>query len=400
MKIALTCPASLPATQFGGIMFLCVHIAKRLSNDGHIVTIYTTDLDFANNTSTFNKKLPTIENIENFFIKRTHVWFSSFLFFVNPGMYKQMLHDDFDIIHAVGIRSFQSFIAAIISKRKKIPLVISDQGGLTTHPDLKKSSFKKKMLILLQKPLIKFIINQASTIIVPNNYERNIFLNFCNDTKIALVRNGIDLEELNSSTENFSKNYKIDDDFILFLGRFHTVKGIDTLLDTINLLKNNSLLNNLKFVLMGVDFGYELEMETKISSLGLSNVIVIKNPSRKNVISAYHQCKFLVLPSKWELSPLTPLEGFACKKTVVSTTAHGIPYTIQHNENCLLVPPSDPKSLADAILDLLQNPLKRKKLEESGYDMIEKEANLNKMAEGIFLMYEKTIQLRKQQFGD
>ena len=31
MKIALTCPASLPATQFGGIMFLCVHIAKKLS---------------------------------------------------------------------------------------------------------------------------------------------------------------------------------------------------------------------------------------------------------------------------------------------------------------------------------------------------------------------------------
>ena len=28
MKIALSCPASLPATQFGGIMFLCLDIAK------------------------------------------------------------------------------------------------------------------------------------------------------------------------------------------------------------------------------------------------------------------------------------------------------------------------------------------------------------------------------------
>lgn len=397
MKIAFTCPASLPATQFGGIMFLCVHTAKRLSNDGHNVTIYTTDLDFANNTSTFNKKLPRTENIGNFFIKRSHVWFSSFLFFVNPGMYKQMLNDDFDIIHAVGVRSFQSFVAAIISKQKKIPLVLSDQGGLTTHPDLKDSSFKKRFLILLQKPLMKFIINQASTIIVPNNYEKNIFLNFCHDAKISLVKNGVDLDELNSSTENFSHNYQINNEFILFLGRFHTVKGIDTLLDAINLLKNNSLLNNLKFVVMGVDFGYECEMEKKISFLGLSDiVIVIKKPTRKNVISAYHQCKFLVLPSKWELSPLTPLEGFACKKTLVSTTAHGIPYTVQHGENCLLVPPSDPKSLADAILELLENPLKRKKLEESGFNLIEQEANLNKMAEGMFLMYEKTIQSRKQ----
>ena len=56
MKIALTCPASLPATQFGGIMFLCIHVAKKLSNEGHHLTIYTTDLDFANTTK-FNKKL-------------------------------------------------------------------------------------------------------------------------------------------------------------------------------------------------------------------------------------------------------------------------------------------------------------------------------------------------------
>ena len=141
MKIALVSPASLPATQFGGIMFLCIHIAKKLSNDGHNVTIYTTDLDFANNTDTFSKKLPRQEKINNFFIKRTHVWFSTFLFFINPGMYKQMMNDDFDIIHTVGIRSFQSFIAALVSKRKKIPLVISDQGGLTTHPDLTSSLF-------------------------------------------------------------------------------------------------------------------------------------------------------------------------------------------------------------------------------------------------------------------
>ena len=69
MKIALTCPASLPATQFGGILFLSIHIAKNLSNTGHDLTIYTSDLDFANNASTFNKKLSIhypIKIFENF----------------------------------------------------------------------------------------------------------------------------------------------------------------------------------------------------------------------------------------------------------------------------------------------------------------------------------------------
>ena len=66
MKIALVCPASLPATQFGGILFLCVDIAKETSNNGNDVTIYTTDLDFANNPNTFNRDLPNEEIIDNF----------------------------------------------------------------------------------------------------------------------------------------------------------------------------------------------------------------------------------------------------------------------------------------------------------------------------------------------
>ena len=74
MKIALVCPASLPATQFGGIMFLCLDLARELSKYDNDVTIYTTDLDFANNAKTFSKKLPRTEKIDNFRINRSHVW--------------------------------------------------------------------------------------------------------------------------------------------------------------------------------------------------------------------------------------------------------------------------------------------------------------------------------------
>ena len=400
MKIALVCPASLPATQFGGIMFLCVNISKKLSNIGHILTIYTTNLDFANNSNTFNKKLPKNEKIENFTIKRTNVWFSIFLFFVNPGMYKQMMKDDFDIIHAVGIRSFQAFIAAIVSRKKNVPLVISDQGGLTTHPDLKESSFKKRFLIKLQQPLIKFIVNQATKIIVPNEYEKKIFLDFSDETKISIVKNGIDLEEIKFFKPNFCKRFEINNEFILFLGRFHEVKGIDTLLKAIDLIKQNPFLDKIKIVIMGVDFGYEEKMEELIEKFDLSKkLVIIKKPKREDVISAYNECKFLVLPSKWELSPLTPLEGFACKKTVISTTAHGIPFTISHNENCLLVPPSDPQNLANAILELIQNPLKCEKLAKSGFKMVSNEANLDSMSNKIFLVYEKAIKLNNGDLG-
>ena len=394
MKIALVCPASLPATQFGGILFLSVHIAKYLSNIGHKITIYTTNLDFANNASTFNKKLPTQEKIENYLIKRTNVWFSTFLFFVNPGMYKQMMNDDFDIIHAIGVRSFQAFIATLVSKRKKIPLVISDQGGLTTHPDLKKSSLIKRILIQIQKPLIKFVINNSTKIIAANEYEKKIFLNFCDESKIVIVKNGIDLNELKHSENNFQEKYSIDEKFILFLGRFHTVKGIDTLIESFHQIKNNNLLKNIKLVIMGVDFGYQNVMEQKISEFELSEkLLIIKKPPREDVISAYENCEFLVLPSKWELSPLTPLEGFAFKKTVISTTAHGIPHTIQHNENCILVKPENPSELSDAILNLLNDEKKCQDLGNSGYNLVNSICNSERMVIDTLSVYKQLIKV-------
>ena len=150
MKIALVCPASLPATQFGGIVFLAVDLAREISELGHDVTIYTTDLDFSNGSNKFNKKLSRIEKFNKFKINRTHVWFSLKLFFINPSMFNQIKNDKPDIIHTIGLRSFQSLIAWNVSKKLKIPLIVSDQGGLTTHPFLNESSLFLKTLYKIQ----------------------------------------------------------------------------------------------------------------------------------------------------------------------------------------------------------------------------------------------------------
>jgi len=392
MKISLISPASLPATQFGGILFLAIHIATKLSNDGHDVTIYTSDLDFSEDKAFFNKNLPNVEKIKNFKIKRTHVFWSIYLFFVNPGMYFQMLKDNHDVIHIIGIRSFQALIATFISKKKNIPLIISDQGGLTTHPDISESSFLKKLLIKIQHPMIKYIINQADIVLAANEYEQNIFSNYCDSSKIRIVKNGIDLDELKISDINFKKKYDIQNDYILFLGRFHKVKGVDVLLRSIQIIKNNPLVKNLIFVIIGADFGYEKEMSKLIVELDISEKVrVIKNSPRTDVLSAYNECKFLVLPSRWELSPLTPLEGFAFRKAVISTTAHGIPFTLEDGENSILVNPSEPQALADAILTLLNDPKLCEKLGTSGYNSVCDSQNSISMVNRIFNIYEEIV---------
>ncbi len=392
MKIALVCPASLPATQFGGILILAVNMAKEFARRGNDVRIFTTDLDAADNLHTFNKKLPRVETINGFKINRTHCWFSIYLFYVNPHMYKQLKDFDADIIHTIGLRSFQSLIAAFVSKKKNIPLVISDQGGLFTHPELSEANIVKKILFRLQYLAIKFIVKQASTIIVGNEYERDMFSRLDVASKTVIVRNGIDLNELKVEEGSFKKKYNIAGKYFLFVGRFHESKGIDILLKALDAVKSDPRINDAVLVLMGVNDGFGEKMNEMIKNLSLEDkILVINKPPRKDVVLAYQECEFTVLPSRWELSPLMPLEGFAFKKPSIGTNAHGTPYTIINDKTGILVNPENHSELGDAILELLTNEQKRLMLGLGGYQLVKETCNSNEMTSSILREYEKLV---------
>lgn len=390
MKVALTCPASLPATQFGGILFLGVHIAEKLSTRGIEITIYTTDLDFAKDVNHFNPKMPRIEQMSGFTIKRSHVFFKIKLFFVNPGIYRQIKNDNPDIIHAIGIRGFQALASALFAKFNHKPLVISDQGGLYSHPDYRTGI--GKLLYKIQEPAIRFIVNQANRIIVANEYERSLFLKYCDASKTFIIENGIDFENLQKIPFDFKAKYKIKNRFLLFLGRFNKVKGIDTLIDAFSLVCKKTDLEDVILVIMGSDFGYKKQMIEQIKREKIEHrVIVIEKPLRDEVISAYHACKFLVLPSRWEMSPLTHLEGFACKKTVVSTNVFGIPGVVQNGNNGILVDPGEPTQLSEAISTLLHDEDMLETFGKNGWDFVRMNCTSDRMAEKVLNVYNSVL---------
>ncbi|SVE36348.1 uncharacterized protein METZ01_LOCUS489202, partial [marine metagenome] len=137
---------------------------------------------------------------------------------------------------------------------------------------------------------------------------------------------------------------------------------------------------------------YQDEMLKLINRLKLDDVVVvIKNPPRGDVIAAYGQSEFLVLPSHWELSPLVPLESFAFKKPVISTKSHGTPYTVQDQITGLLVEPENPKELSKAMIDLLENKVLREKLGLAGYEFVHKECNSVSMAQNSLSLYQEII---------
>jgi glycosyltransferase involved in cell wall biosynthesis len=63
-----------------------------------------------------------------------------------------------------------------------------------------------------------------------------------------------------------------------------------------------------------------------------------------------------VFPSLWEGTPLTLFEAMSMARPIVSTAVDGLAEVLRDRENGLLVPPRDPRALADAIHELLKHP--------------------------------------------
>ena len=74
----------------------------------------------------------------------------------------------------------------------------------------------------------------------------------------------------------------------------------------------------------------------------------------------------LVVPSLSEGTPLVTLEAMTAGVPIVASAVGGIPEQIRHRCEGLLVPAKDAMALADAVLQLLQDPLWAQKLGETG----------------------------------
>ena len=79
----------------------------------------------------------------------------------------------------------------------------------------------------------------------------------------------------------------------------------------------------------------------------------------------------LVLPSLWEGMPNVILEAMAARRAVVATAIEGSEDLVLPGETGWLVPPGDPRSLADALLDAASDPALSRAFGEAGRARVE-----------------------------
>jgi glycosyltransferase involved in cell wall biosynthesis len=144
-----------------------------------------------------------------------------------------------------------------------------------------------------------------------------------------------------------------------------------------------------RFMIVG---GGELESELRAQAfrLGFAEFFVFTG-FRKDVGNCLDAFDLFVLPSIMEGLNNSIVEAMMMEKPVVGTNVGGIPEIVKHGETGLLVPPGDPASLAEAVVELLENPEKAHTLASAGRDFAMNNLTAKKMVEGTIAVYEDIL---------
>jgi len=104
---------------------------------------------------------------------------------------------------------------------------------------------------------------------------------------------------------------------------------------------------------------------------GVSEMIEFhESVSQEQLMQMYSDCDVCALPSRMEGWGLSLMEAMACRKPVVATDVGGVPELVSDGVEGFLVPPGDPKIMADALVRLLKDPSLRNRMGKAGAETV------------------------------
>lgn len=180
-----------------------------------------------------------------------------------------------------------------------------------------------------------------------------------------------------------------DDTFALMNVAYHNpVKGVDVLLKALSILVHDKGYKDIILYQIG---GSQMEGDTSVlkslaSDLGIANNIEWMG-LRNDVPMLLSAGDLYVQPSRSEGISLSIMEASMAKLAVVGTKVGGIPEAAIENRNASLVPPEDPRALAEAIEKLYLDPEKRKVYGERGLEIAQKNFSLQRQVRNLIADY-------------
>ena len=387
MNILHVVPSFAPCFSHGGVVNASYQIAKKQVEDGHDVTVYTTDscnerLKFENNYNV------DVDGIKVFYFKNLSNTFKNKLTIDTPisliNYLKKTIHN-FDIIHVHEHRQSLAIATHRYAKKNNVPYVLQAHGSVLPF-------FQKEQMKEIFDKLWGFdILHDASRAFALTEVEKEQYLKMgVSKDKIEIVPLGINLEEYDILPERgkFKSKHTINDDekVILFLGRIHEIKGLDLLVKSFSQIQND----NVKLAIVGGDYGFKGELEKLISEFNLTDKVIFPGVlTGQDKIEALVDCDIFVMPSRYESFTTSGLEAMACSKPLVLTENNHIHTWVKDNVG--LICKFDETDLSNCIQTLLNDEELCRTFGKTGRELIENKYDWNKVSKQIEGIYQKCI---------
>jgi len=302
---------------------------------------------------------------------------------VNPfiilDIYKIIKENKPDIIHTHLIHAtLYGRIAAILAGVRII---------FTTEHNT--SNWKKKYFLI--NLLYRLTAKSNKKIFAISEAVKQSMINIgkIDSSKIEVLYNGIELAQFRNQLLNVPiKDHEYKQPVIGTVGRLDIRKGHKYLLDAaVEILKHYP---EATFLIIG-DGDQEKNLKQQVTSLGLSHRNIKFLGFQKNVVNYLRLMNIFVLPSLEEGLGLAILEAMAAGIPVVATAVGGITEIVKHGETGVLVEPKNSNVLAEAILQILNNPVQADSFCEQGKKLVEKKFHVDLMVKNIANFYDQYI---------
>jgi len=138
---------------------------------------------------------------------------------------------------------------------------------------------------------------------------------------------------------------------------------------------------------------YEKSLGELVRNLKIGNNVIIRGAS-SNIEEIYNLSDVLVLPlvrPYWVDPPLVLLEAMSSGSAVIATPVGAIGDVLSDQKNALLARFGDPLDLAEAIIQLLQNPRKSRKLGENARETVVQNYSYEVVGKNLSKIYQLVL---------
>jgi D-inositol-3-phosphate glycosyltransferase len=186
---------------------------------------------------------------------------------------------------------------------------------------------------------------------------------------VVIIPPGVDIGHFYPISKEDAREYiQVDlcPRMLLFVGRIEPLKGIDTLIKAIALIKETGVLSRYEVCLAVIggdasmsdeNISQEMSRLHKIrDAYGLEDVVTFLGKRSQDTLPYYYSAAdVVVVPSHYESFGMVALEAMACGTPVVASQVGGLAYLIQDGVTGYHVRDQEPEELANRLIQLIDD---------------------------------------------